>query len=86
MNVRYLNQPDLTGRSLEFNKHAASEVIVLFDDGDATSEFICELAIQLPDGEWKPMKQAFADKDIVPDNLNNWFGFPSPEEKSRGYI
>ncbi len=87
MKVRYHDRPHVTGTAIEFNTHATAEVLLNFDEGDATSEFIRELDVQLPDGNWKPMKRAFADKDIIPDNTNSWFGLPtSPEEKQRGWI
>lgn len=86
MKVRYHDRPDTWGLSGNFNTHSASEVLVYFPDGDATSESSAQLDVQLPGGAWKPMNQAFEDRDIVPNNLNTWFAVPDAEQKARGYI
>jgi hypothetical protein len=85
MRVRYKDKRHIEGQATSFNTHAAAEVLLQFDDGDGTSEFIRELDVLLPTG-WKDMMQAFKDQDIVPDNYNAWFGIPNAEEKARGYI
>lgn len=73
------------GSSSEFNTHSYSEVIAYFSDWMDTT-FMSDLNVQLPDGSWKDMKEAFRDKDIVPDNFNCYFGVPINEKcKARGY-
>jgi hypothetical protein len=80
MRIRY----KLTGTEAEashFNVHALGEVLT----GD-DSAYISDLDI-LIDGEWKDMRQAFADRDIIPDNYNTFFGVPRNEEdRARGYF
>lgn len=74
MQVRYKDKPRVTGTSSQFNIRSVSEVIVHFDDGDATSEFQRELQVFLPaTNSWKDMNKAFADGDIVTDDYNTCF-------------
>lgn len=80
MRVRY----KLTGTEAEtshFNVHALAEVLT----GD-DSAFISDLDVWV-NGEWKDMRQAFKDRDIIPDNYNTFFAIPrNPEDKERGYF
>lgn len=80
MRIRY----KLTGTETEssrFNVHAMSEVLT----GD-DSAYISDLDVWI-NGGWKDMRQAFADRDIIPDNYNQWFGEPkTAEDRERGYF
>lgn len=80
MRVRYKNT-DIETFSVMFNRYSMSEVLT----GD-DSVFISDLDVFV-NGNWKDMGQAFDDKDIIPDNYNEWFGEPnSKEDKERGYF
>ena len=73
------------GESRTFNIVSLGEVIVYFKDY-CDSVSIDELEVKLSTGEYKGMTQAFADKDIVPNNLNTSFDVPHSEvEKKQGY-
>lgn len=79
MRLRYKKSMAETWSST-FNTHGLGEVLT----GD-DSAIISEMDIFV-NGEWKDMRQAFQDKDIVPDNYNQYFGPPLNEEcKRRGY-
>lgn len=72
--------------STNFNTSTFGEVIVHFDDGSADSMFISELDVYLKSG-WKDMRQAFKDRDLIPDNLNTCFFEPlTPEDRQRGFV
>jgi len=47
--------------------------------------FITDLDVEI-DGQWKDMHKAFEDKDIIPDNYNEFFAKPVNEKcRLRGY-
>lgn len=71
-----------------FNTHGLSEIIVYFFDGDCTSDFIHNYEVYLErKNEWKPLDQAFKDKDVIPDNYNTMFReAKNKEEKERGWF
>lgn len=74
------------GYSDHLNTASSSEIIVHFEDGDASSEYIVDYDVQLPDGRWTPLREAFAAHDVVPDNWNQ--GFASPRDttaRERGW-
>ena len=75
------------GSSNKFNLHAMSEIMVGFDDGDCDSAFISDYDVFLDTPKvWKPMNEAFRDKDIITDNYNSEFREPRDViEKARGY-
>lgn len=74
-----------TGVSLGFNTASLSEVVVGFDGMDCDSVYMRDLDVEI-DGEWKDLRQALKDKDLVPDNYNTRFGPPTSEEnRERGY-
>lgn len=77
-----------TGESSRFNTHALSEIIIGYNgEGGMDSEYIKNCEVLLSSGKWKDMWEAFRDKDIIPDNYNEWFGEPRNEEdKTRGYF
>ena len=73
------------GEASRFNLHALNEVIVTFDDGSADTCFLRELEVRIA-GEWKSMRQAFEDRDLITDNENTCFFEPrTPEDRARGY-
>lgn len=79
MKVRYKDSHEERNTN-RFNPCGVSE-IDMYDD----SAFIKDLDVEI-DGEWKDMGEAFDDKDIVPDNYNQFFGVPESEEaRERGY-
>lgn len=85
MKARLKDRPEITGYTDTFNTHALSEVVMYFDDGDADSVFMKDVQIQVGE-EWKDLKQAFADKDIITDNLNTRFGPPRDDAaRERGF-
>ena len=82
MKLRYKKHLDDPFESSSFNVHALSEVLT----GD-DSAFIKDLdAFIETRGEWKDMKQAFKDNDIITDNYNTRFFEPkTQEDRKRGY-
>lgn len=85
MRIRYKNNHSTTGFANEFNTYGMGEVIVYFDEGDATSEYIRELEVEV-NGEWIDMKQAFRDKILMSDNYDVRFGIPTDKDRERGYM
>lgn len=80
MKVRY-KKSGSEAESSRFNVNALNEVLT----GD-DSPFIRELDVWI-DGAWKDMRQAFEDRDIIPDNYNTWFAEPkNKEDRKRGYF
>jgi hypothetical protein len=75
MKVRGKNQK-WSGSLMKMNEHGIGSIIVGFDDNpdgsyngmDDMPIDKCEL--QLPDGTWKDLRQAFKDRDILTDNYN----------------
>jgi hypothetical protein len=88
MKVRFKGQPSVTGHASQFNVRGLTEVIVGFDgEGGMDSCFIADLEVFVEARqEWKPMRQAFKDRDLIPDNFNTRFAEPKDEtERTRGY-
>lgn len=87
MRVRMKDKPEITGWSSSFNTHALSEIIVSYPEGDMSSEYIRDYEVFLgKTQEWKDMKEAFANKDLISDNYNTSFSEPATEEdRERGY-
>jgi len=86
MKVRH--KKGYTGISSKFNTLALSEIIVYFDDDlGADSDFISNYDVYLESkNEWKDMKQAFRDHDIIEDNYATYFFEPQNEEdRKRGF-
>jgi hypothetical protein len=74
------------GEATDFNIHGLGEIVVYFDEGDCSSEFSREYEVQLTSGEWKDMRQAFLDRDIIPNDLNTSFRESrSDAERSQGW-
>lgn len=86
MKLRMTEKPEVTGFGNKFNTHALFEVITYFDDGDCDSCFGRDLDVQLSDGRWMSLSQAFRDKLIIIDNHNTEFREPkNQEEIDRGF-
>lgn len=82
--VRRIGTTSPIGAASQFNIHAIGEVIVMWAD-DASDEYVRDLEAEI-DGEWKPLGQAFTDKDLITDNYNTrFFVPPTPEDRERGY-
>jgi hypothetical protein len=88
MKVRLKKNPAVTGSSSTFNTHGLGEMIVGFTEGDMDSQMISDYEVFLEKKqEWKDMSQAFADKDLIPDNYNCIFAEPADEEsRERGWF
>jgi hypothetical protein len=79
MKVRYKDTGTETGAD-RFNTATFDEVLT----GD-DSAFIRELDVWI-NGAWKDMRQAFQDRDIIPDNDNEGFAPPINEQaRAIGY-
>jgi len=86
MKVREKKDPSDVFHSSQFNTHAIGEVIGYAKDGSAGLFFIRELDVQLSSGEWKDMRRAFEDHDLITNNYNTRFFEPGTEEdRKRGY-
>lgn len=87
MKLRKKDKPEITGYSDDFNEHSLNEIIVYFEDGDASSEYIRDYEVFLEKtSEWKDMNTAFDNRDLIPNNYNTAFSEPKTEEdRERGY-
>lgn len=81
MRLRYKKNLEETGGS-SFNINALSEVLTGDDSPD-----ISELDVFLDKTQqWKDMRQAFKDRDLITNNYNSCFFEPKNEEdKLRGF-
>lgn len=74
------------GSASRFNMSSLSEILVNYDSGEADSDYQSNWDVQLPDGSWKDLRQAFKDHDVVTDNYNSRFHFPATlEDRERGF-
>lgn len=79
--LRYKDHPEKTFHAWRFNTHALSEVLTGND-----SAYISELDVCIKE-EWKDLGSAFRDKDVIPDNYNQFFVEPpTDEDRERGYL
>lgn len=86
MKVRKKDDHNYVGVSNSFNPSGMGEILIYFEEGDADSDYISQYEVQLSDGNWKDMRQAFKDKDLISDNYNRCFAEPRNEEdRERGY-
>lgn len=88
MNIRRLleNGTYELGVAHNFNIHGLGEVVCYFNKSGCESEFIEKLEVKLQNGTWKPLQKAFADRDIIPNNLSTEFDFPhSDTEREQGF-
>ena len=86
MKVRNIKTQAL-GYSSEFNIHSLDEIIVYFEDGDCSSEFISdyEAYLSLTSG-WVNMNEAFESQYIIINNENTNFREPyNDHERERGW-
>ncbi len=86
MKVRHKEKGHI-GFSDRLNTHGLGEMIVNFEEGDASSEFCSDYEVWLESKkEWKDLNQAFEDHDVINDNFNTIFFEPKTEEdRLRGY-
>lgn len=73
-----------------FNTSSLTEIYVCYEYEDGEYEMDTDYPknyeVQLPDGSWKSLSQAFQDHDVVPNNFNTHFGFPQDDKcKARGW-
>lgn len=70
-----------------YNTCSVSEILVYYEDGSVDSDYPSEFDVFLAETQaWKDMRQAFKDKDIIPNNLNTHFSEPQDAaERERGY-
>lgn len=72
--------------SSSFNTHAVFEIIVYGEDWcdtDYPSNYDAWIEAL---GEWKDLKDAFRDKDVISDNYDTrFFEPPTPEDRERGF-
>lgn len=81
MTLRYKKHPELIFQSYTLNPVGLGEVLT----GD-DSAFFSELECLLSSGEWKCLKQAFHDRDVITDNYHQHFReAKNEEERKRGY-
>jgi hypothetical protein len=75
------------GYSDKFNTHGLGEMIVYFEDGDCSSEYIKDYDTFVEsENAWMDMGEAFRQNLIIPDNYNVDFREPdNVEEKYRGW-
>lgn len=73
--------------SNRFNVHSLDEIIVQHLEHGADSAYGKDFNVFLESKqEWKDMRQAFKDKDLITDNYNTIFFEPqTPEDRKRGY-
>lgn len=81
MKIRYQETGEI-GAASQFNIHAISEVLT----GD-DSAYIYELDVWIEALQaWKPLADAFRDRDVIVDNYNTYFFEPqTDEDRERGY-
>jgi hypothetical protein len=80
MKVRY-KKTGTEAEASRLNVHAMAEVLT----GDDSAS-VNELDVFV-NGQWKDMRQAFKDRDIIPDNYHEWFGQPRNQaDRDRGYF
>ena len=87
MRVRTKDKPNLEFYSDKFNTHALGEVEGCSVDFGIDLFFIKDLDVFIEAlREWKDMRQAFKDKDLISDNYNIYFFEPeNDEERKKGY-
>ena len=75
------------GYSNKFNTHGLGEMIVYYEDGDCSSEYIKDYdAFIESENTWMDMHEAFSRNLIISDNYNVEFSEPAnAEEKERGW-
>lgn len=76
-----------TAHSRSFNTSSISEIIVYYEEDDCDSVFIKDWDVWLKEKqEWKDLRKAFEDHDVITDNYNTIFFEPLTEkDRERGY-
>lgn len=86
MRVRMIKKPEITGWSDRFNTHGLGEIIVGYDDGDMSSEYIKDYEVQLENGVWLELSRALRCHIVVTDNYMDHFReVKTEEEYEKGY-
>ena len=81
MKARYKSAPNEIRHIGTFNTNSLTEIFT----GD-DSAFPSDMEIEMPDGTWLCLSEAFNTKVVIPDNYHNHFRFSkSDEERTRGY-
>lgn len=83
MKIRYKKYPSDEFNSSQLNVLALNEVLT----GDDSAYFHdLEVFIESKQ-EWKCLRQAFKDRDVITDNYNMYFReAQTPEEKAKGWF
>lgn len=85
MRVRLKTNPNITGYSDSWNTFGASEILVTYDEGDASSEYYTDYEVLIGES-WFPMDYAFSNHMIISNNENDKFREPKDDkERARGY-
>ena len=80
------SNPRVEGWSNEFNTSSLNEIIVYYDDGDASSEYFQDVNVLLSNGVWTGLKEALGLHLVIPNNYNTHFREPVNEvERDRGW-
>ena len=64
MRVRLRSNHSVKGYTGELNTHALFEIIVIYDEGDSSSEFPSHYDVELRDGVWMPFTEAWK-RDLI---------------------
>jgi hypothetical protein len=85
MKLRHKKTQELCSSS-SYNINSCSEILVQGEDWYDT-DFYSEYDVFLEaTQDWKDMRQAFKDKDLIPNNMNTHFGEPKDAaERELGY-
>jgi hypothetical protein len=87
MKIRHKQNPSVIWFSNRFNISALDEIIVQHIELGADSDYIKDYDVFLESKqEWKDMRQAFKNHDIIIDNYNTTFFEPKSEkDRTRGF-
>lgn len=86
MRVRLKKDHSVQGWSSRFNTGGLGEVIVTYENGEMSSEYISDYDVLLDSGEWRCLRESFRSHDLVTDNYETNFREPlNPEERIRGW-
>jgi hypothetical protein len=87
MKIRNKSNGDISFSS-QFNIHGMSQIIVYFEEGDCSSEYIKDYDVFIERyNDWFDMHEAFNTGMIISDNYDTCFREPiSDLEKKRGYF
>lgn len=74
------------GWSSKFNPLGLGEIIVTFDEGDATSDYISNYDVMLSDERWVDLHEALKLKLVMTDDSALNFAEATDLDRKRGYI